>query len=66
MKRSYIFLATGFEEIEALATADLLRRSGMEVSLVSILKDRMVTGANGITAAADFVFRAAITAMLTG
>lgn len=55
MKRSYIFLATGFEEIEALATADVLRRCGMEVSLVSILKDRLVTGANGITVAADFV-----------
>ena len=56
MKRSYIFLATGFEEIEALATADVLRRAGMEVTLVSIYKDRMVTGANGITVAADVVF----------
>lgn len=58
MKRSYIFLATGFEEIEALATADVLRRCGMQVSLVSVLKDRLVTGANGITVAADFVFGA--------
>ncbi len=58
MKRSYIFLATGFEEIEALATADVLRRAGMEVTLVSIYKDRMVTGANGITVAADIVFPA--------
>lgn len=55
MKRSYIFLATGFEEIEALATADVLRRAGIEVSLVSIHKDRIVTGANGITVAADMV-----------
>lgn len=55
MKRSYIFLATGFEEIEALATADVLRRAGMEVTLVSISKDRMVTGANGITVGADVV-----------
>ena len=59
MKRSYIFLATGFEEIEALATADVLRRAGMEVTLVSIYDDRMVTGANGITVAADIVFKAA-------
>lgn len=59
MKRSYIFLATGFEEIEALATADVLRRAGMEVTLVSIYEDRMVTGANGITVAADIVFKAA-------
>lgn len=55
MKRSYIFLATGFEEIEALATADVLRRAGMDITLVSIYKDRMVTGANGITVAADEV-----------
>lgn len=59
MKRSYIFLATGFEEIEALATADVLRRAGMEVTLVSIHKDRMVTGANGITVAADIVLAGA-------
>lgn len=56
MKRSYIFLATGFEEIEALATADVLRRAGMEVTIVSIHKDRAVTGANGITAMADVIF----------
>ncbi len=55
MKRNYIFLATGFEEIEALATADVLRRAGMEVTIVSISKDRLVTGANGITAAADIL-----------
>lgn len=59
MKRSYIFLATGFEEVEALATVDILRRSGMEVSVVSIHKDRMVTGAHGITVAADFIFEGA-------
>lgn len=59
MKRSYIFLATGFEEIEALATADVLRRCGMEVTIVAIHKDRLVTGANGITAAADVVMAGA-------
>ncbi|MDO4319519.1 MAG: DJ-1/PfpI family protein [Bacteroidales bacterium] len=59
MKRSYIFLATGFEEIEALATADVLRRAGMEVSLIAIHKDRMVTGANGITVAADMLMAGA-------
>lgn len=55
MKRSYIFLATGFEEIEALGTLDVLRRAGMEVTAVAIHKDRLVTGAHGITAAADVV-----------
>ena len=55
MKRSYLFLATGFEEIEALGTADILRRAGMDITLVSIHKERMVTGAHGITVAADVV-----------
>lgn len=55
MKRSYLFLATGFEEIEALATVDVLRRAGMQVTIVSIYKERQVTGANGITAVADEV-----------
>ncbi len=56
MKKSYIFLADGFEEVEALATADVLRRCGMDVALVSIYGEPTVTGANGITAVADEVF----------
>lgn len=59
MKRSYLFLATGFEEIEALATVDVLRRAGMEVVVTAIHKDRLVTGANGITVAADEVLAGA-------
>lgn len=59
MKRNYVFLATGFEEIEAIATIDVLRRAGLEVTVVSILKDRLVTGANGVTVAADVVFEGA-------
>lgn len=59
MKRSYIFLATGFEEVEAIATVDVLRRAGMEVTVVSISKDRVVTGAHGITVAADVVMAGA-------
>lgn len=53
MKKSLIFLANGFEEIEALATADVLRRGGMDVTLVSINPSLEVTGANGITVKAD-------------
>ena len=59
MKKSFVFLATGFEEIEALATVDVLRRAGSEVTVVSIYKDRMVTGAHGITVAADVVMAGA-------
>ena len=34
MKGNYIFLAEGFEEIEALATLDVLRRGGIDVRIV--------------------------------
>ena len=59
MKKSYIFLATGFEEIEAMATADVMRRAGMEVSLVAIKGNRNVTGAHGVTVATDMVLEGA-------
>lgn len=55
MKESFLFLAPGFEETEALATVDILRRAGMTVSTVSIA-DRQVTGAHGITVVADTTF----------
>ena len=50
----YIFLADGFEEIEALTPADLLRRAGCDAKLVSIYPDRKnVTGARRIEVCAD-------------
>ncbi len=55
MKRSYIFLATGFEEVEALATADVLRRAAIDVQLVSIYDTPNVKGAHGIEVVADTV-----------
>lgn len=53
MKESYLFLAPGFEEIEALATVDVMRRAGMKVNTVAVNNTNEVTGANGITAIAD-------------
>lgn len=53
MKPSYIFLAPGFEEIEALATVDVLRRCGMELHTVSIGNTHQVEGAHGISVNAD-------------
>ncbi len=49
---TYIFLAPGFEEIEALCPLDLLRRAGVEVKTVGI-GGKSVTGSHGITVEAD-------------
>ncbi len=50
---SYIFLAPGFEEIEALATVDAMRRAGMKVVEVAVADTKNVTGATGQTVVAD-------------
>lgn len=49
----YVFLAEGFEEIEALATVDILRRAEMDVKTVSVTGKKEVTGSHGITVIAD-------------
>lgn len=53
MEKSYLFLAEGFEEIEALATVDIMRRAGMDVATVSVMPDLAVAGAHGICVVAD-------------
>lgn len=55
MKKSFLFLADGFEEVEALATVDVLRRGTIEVKTVSISNRKEVTGAHGIPVVADFL-----------
>lgn len=55
MNESYIFLANGFEEVEALGTVDVMRRAGMTVRTVSINDDFEVTGAHGIPVKADLL-----------
>lgn len=51
--KTYIFLANGFEEIEALSPWDLLLRAGVDVTLVSINEDKNVTGTHGLCVRAD-------------
>lgn len=59
MKHAFIFLATGFEEIEALGTADILRRGGVRTMTVSITGDERVMGAHNIPVIADYLFEEA-------
>ncbi len=49
----YTFLAEGFEEIEALAVVDILRRADISVNTVSVSNDKAVLGAHGIEVIAD-------------
>ncbi len=48
----YLFLANGFEEIEALATLDVLRRAELEVKTVGV-GSTTIMGAHHITVTAD-------------
>ena len=48
----YCFLAPGFEEIEAVATIDTIRRGGLDVTTVGI-GGKVVTGSHGIPVTAD-------------
>lgn len=57
MNTSYVFLAEGFEEIEALTVVDVLRRAGMDVKTVSVTPLRNVRGAHGIEVVVDELFQ---------
>lgn len=56
MNRVYMFFADGFEEVEALTSIDLLRRAGIEVSMVSVTGKLTVTGSHGIPVTTDLLF----------
>lgn len=49
----YVMLADGFEEIEALAVVDILRRAGIDVLTASITDGYIVTGTHNIKVTAD-------------
>jgi 4-methyl-5(b-hydroxyethyl)-thiazole monophosphate biosynthesis len=54
-KKAIVFLAEGFEEVEAVTPIDYLRRAGIEVATVSIGRTAQVLGAHGIPVNADRV-----------
>ncbi|MCR4860806.1 MAG: DJ-1/PfpI family protein, partial [Bacteroidales bacterium] len=53
MKGVNIFLADGFEDVEALATNDVLRRGGVSTTLVALTDDPFVESSHGVTLGAE-------------
>jgi DJ-1 family protein len=53
MKKVLILIEIGFEEVEALTPADLLRRAGIEVVLATSARKKLVMGRNAITILCD-------------
>ena len=54
MAKVYVFLADGFEDVEALIPVDVLRRGGQDVVTVSVMDDsQTVESAHGVTMIAD-------------
>lgn len=56
MKRVNIYLAEGFEEIEAVTVVDVLRRAKIDARMISITDRLEVKGAHEITITADEIF----------
>ena len=56
MDKVYVFLADGFETVEALAPVDVMRRAGLQVTTVSIMGRSNVVSAQNVTVVADVLF----------
>ena len=56
MAKVYVFLADGFEDVEALIPVDVLRRGGVDVITVSTTEFPLVESAHGVNIEADIQF----------
>lgn len=56
MKTIFVFLTTGFEEIEAMAIVDVLRRAELDVKTVSLTGNKTVVASHGVPIVADLLF----------
>lgn len=52
MKKAYVFLANGFEDVEAISPIDYLRRAGVQVELVA-LEGKQAVSSHGVTVLCD-------------
>ncbi len=56
MKKALLFVADGFEEIEALGVVDVLRRGEIDIQLVSITGNKQVKSVHDIEVTVDKLF----------
>lgn len=56
MKSICIFLAEGFEEMEALFPLDIMRRGGLSVKTVSVTGEKTVVSSHRVPIVADVLF----------
>ncbi len=56
MSKVYVFLADGFEEVEALSVVDLLRRAEIDTTMIAVSDTIEIIGGHGIVVTADKVF----------
>jgi 4-methyl-5(b-hydroxyethyl)-thiazole monophosphate biosynthesis len=52
----FIFLADGFEELEAIAPIDIFRRADIDVTIISVTNEKLVRGSHNISVLADKIF----------
>ncbi len=56
MGKAALFLATGFEEIEAIGIIDVLRRGGLDLVTISVSGMEDVEGSHGVIVKSDALF----------